>query len=218
MRSLTLQIALVFMIFTKLHAYADPIQSTKPPETEDSAADIWSYSATSYIYMVPDDENYVSLIFTANQEWLHLEGRYNYEDLRTGSAWIGYNFSFGNKLVFEATPMFGGVFGDLNGVAPGAEITLSYSKLEFYTENEYIFDLEDSSGNFFYTWSELTYSPMDWFQFGIVVQRTKAYQTELDIQRGVLVGFSHKMLNVTAYVFNPGWDKPTFSIAAGLNF
>lgn len=125
-----------------------------------------------YIYMVPDDENYFSLIFTANKNWLHLEGRCNYEDLRTVSAWIGYNFSFGNKPLLEATHVRRSL-GDLNGVAPGAEITLSFSKLEFYTENEYVFDLEDSSENFYYTWSELTYSPMDWFQFGIVVQAQK---------------------------------------------
>jgi len=25
--------------------------------------------------------------------WLHLEARYNDEDLRTGSLWVGYNFA-----------------------------------------------------------------------------------------------------------------------------
>lgn len=211
----------VLMCLAKMQAIAETPQvssaEASEPE-EEAAADEWSYSAFTYLYLVPDDQNYASAIFTANKDWLHIEGRYNYEDLRTGSAWIGYNFSFGNKLVLDATPMFGGVFGNLNGIAPGWEITLSYGKLEFYSENEYVFDLEDSSGNFYYNWSELTYSPIDWLQLGLVVQRTKAYQTELDVQRGFLAGFSYKMLDVTAYVFNPGWDEPTFSISAGLNF
>lgn len=213
---------MIFMIFTKLPASAETnlnqIQSTATEVTEEETTGIWSYSASTYIYVVPDDQNYASAIFTANKDWLHLEARYNYEDLSTASAWIGYNLSFGDKLVLDATPMFGGVFGDLNGVAPGLEVTLSYAKVELYSESEYVFDLEDSSGNFYYNWSELTYSPTDWVQFGLVFQRTKAYQTDLDIQRGFLVGFSHKMLDVTAYVFNLGWEKPTYSISAGLNF
>lgn len=213
---------MICMLFTTLKAtaetYSDPIQSITTIETEEAATDLWSYSASSYIYVVPDDQNYASAIFTADKDWLHLEGRYNYEDLRTGSTWIGYNFSFGNKLVLDATPMFGAVFGDLKGVAPGWEISLSYSKVELYSENEYIFDLEDSSEDFYYNWTELTYSPTDSLRFGVIVQRTQAYQTDLDIQRGMLVGFSYKMLDVNAYIFNLGWDKPTFSISAGLSF
>ncbi len=212
----------IMMCLTEMQATADtnPVQtpSTETTETEEAAADVWSYSASSYIYIVPDDQNYASAIFTADKDWLHIEARYNYEDLRTGSAWVGYNLSFGEKLVFDATPMFGGVFGNLNGVAPGWEISLSYAKVEFYSESEYVFDLEDSSGNFYYNWSELTYSPADWLQLGLVFQRTKAYQTDLDVQRGFLAGFSYKMVNVSTYVFNLGWEKPTFSVSAGLNF
>jgi hypothetical protein len=211
----------LLLTFVSLQTFAgtdsDQIPADDTIETDDPA-NAWYYSASSYIYMVPDDQNYASLIFTADRDWIHIEARYNYEDLDTGSAWIGYNFSFGKKLVLDATPMFGGVFGNLNGVAPGWEVSLSFEKLELYTENEYVFDLEDRFENFFYNWSQLTYSPFEWFQFGVVFQRTKVYQTELDIQRGLLVGFSYKMLDVTAYVFNLGWDKPTVSISAGLNF
>ena len=61
-----------------------------PPEADDKA---WSFSASAYTYVVPDDSNYVQPTFTADRGWLHLEARYNYEALDTGSAWIGYNFS-----------------------------------------------------------------------------------------------------------------------------
>jgi hypothetical protein len=194
------------------------VASTETSETEESGDDSWAYAGSTYAYFVPDDQNYVSAIFTADGNWLHLEGRYNYENIDAGSAWIGYNFSFGKKLTLDATPMFGGVFGSLNGVAPGWEVTISYSKLEFYTENEYVFDLEDRSGNFYYNWTELTYSPIDWLQVGLIVQRTKAYQTDLDIQRGFLVSFSYKSVQITTYVFDLGWEKPTVAVAAGLNF
>ncbi len=52
-------------------------------------------------------------------------------------------------------------------------------------------------GSFFYSWSELSVSPVDWFRFGLVGQRTRAYQTDVDIQRGLLVGFSYKKMDFT---------------------
>jgi hypothetical protein len=81
-----------------------------------------------------------------------------------------------------------------------------------------VFDLQDRSGNFLYMWSELTYSPIDWFRTGLVIQRTKAYQTELDTQRGLLAGFSYKKVDFTAHVFNVGWSEPTVVLAFAVNF
>ena len=59
---------------------------------------------------------------------------------------------------------------------------------------------------------------MDWFRFGIVTQRTRAYETDREIQRGVLAGFSFKQVSLTGYVFNPDDDKPTVVFAVGLTF
>lgn len=112
--------------------------------------------------------------------------------------------------------MVGAVFGDTNGVAPGYKSTLSWWKLELYSEGEYVIDTGDSSDSFFYTWSELTLSPADWFRFGLVVQRTKLYETEFDIQRGFLGGLSYKRMDITAYVFNPDESKPTVVLGVGL--
>ena len=125
-------------------------------------------------------------MLTADHDTLHLEARYNYEGQRTGSLWLGHNFSVGKKVTLDATPMMGGVFGNLNGIAPGLEVTVSYKKLEFYSANEYIFDTDTKDGNFFYTWTQLTYTPVKWFTVGYVVQRTRAYTTPLEVQRGPL--------------------------------
>ena len=67
-----------------------------PPSTE-SGREAWSFSASAYTYIVPDCREYVQPTFTADRGWLHLEARYNYESLETGSAWIGYNFSVRRK-------------------------------------------------------------------------------------------------------------------------
>ena len=114
--------------------------------------------------------------------------------------------------------MFGVVFGAVTGIAPGYRLSLNYWKLELYSEGEYVIDLHSSSSNFLYNWSELAYAPKDWFRAGLVTQRTRAYQTKLDIQRGMLVGVSRKKVDLTAYVFNLGWDRPTVVFSVGVSF
>ena len=96
-----------------------------PALTNAAAEKTWSFSASAYTYIVPDSREYVQPTFTADRGWLHLEARYNYEGLDSGSAWIGYNFSVGEKLSLAFTPMLGGVFGDTTGVAPGYKYTLN---------------------------------------------------------------------------------------------
>jgi hypothetical protein len=183
----------------------------------DLAPGEWSFSAAAYVYVVPGDRDYVQPTFTADRKWLHLEARYNYEDLDTGSAWVGYNFSLGEKLAFQGTLMLGGVFGNTTGIAPGYKASLGYRRFALYSEGEYVFDTGDSSGSFFYSWTELTYSPVDWFRVGLVAQRTQAYKTAVDIQSGLLLGFTYKRVDLAAYVFNLGRDDPAlvFSIAVG---
>jgi hypothetical protein len=192
--------------------------ANSPSIVEKNAEKAWAFSASVSGYLVPEDRDYVQPTFTADHDWLHLEARYNYEALDTGSVWIGYNFSVGDKLSLDFTPMLGGVFGDVTGIAPGYEYTLSFWKLELYSEGEYVFDARDSSGNFFYTWSELSLAPVDWFRFGLVAQRTKAYQTDLDIQRGFLAGFTYKQVDFTTYLFNPDQHKPTVVLTLAFNF
>ena len=213
------------VVLASTSALAQTITNPTPTATntaqapvEESDENAWSFSAAAYTYIVPDSDNYVQPTVTADRGWLHLEARYNYEALDTGSAWIGYNVSGGETLAWEFTPMLGGVFGDLTGVAPGYKGSLSWWKLELYSEGELVFDTGDTSDSFVYNWSELTLAPVDSFRFGLVTQRTRAYESDRDIQRGVLVGFTYKAVDVSAYGFNPDDDKPTFVIAVGLNF
>lgn len=195
-------------------------KATSKPAALSEAGDekAWSFAASATTYVLPDDREYVQPTFSADHGGLHLEARYNYENLKTGSAWIGYNFSGGKKLEWELTPMLGGVFGNTTGIAPGYKLSLTYWKFELSSEGEWVFDTGNSEGNFFYNWSELSVSPVDWFRFGLVGQRTRAYQTDVDIQRGLLVGFSCKKMDFTTYVFNLDQGKPTWVFAVGMSF
>ena len=64
----------------------------------------------------------------------------------------------------------------------------------------------------------MTYSPLDRFHVGLVAQRTKAYRTTLDTQRGFLLGISHKRIEFTTYIFNAGWTDPTAVLEVGFSF
>ena len=186
-------------------------------QPEQAAAD-WYFSASAYTYIVPDSGNYVQPTVTVDRRWLHLEARYNYEDRETASVWVGYNFRVGEKLSLDITPMMGGVFGNTAGIAPGLRGSLKWWRLELYGEAEYLFNTRERADSFFYLWSELTVSPVNWLRAGLVAQRTRAYESELDIQRGFLAGLSYKQVEVAGHVFNPDKSKPTYVISIRVEF
>ena len=191
-------------------------KADSPPGGEEKPA--WEFNGSVYGYFPPDDRHYAQPTVIADHGAFHLEGRYNYEAFKTGSAWVGWNFGFGKKLRVDATLMAGGVFGDTRGVAPGLELTVSFGSFELYSESEYVVDVEDSANNFFYNWAQLGYSPLDWLTVGLASQRTRAYHTGLDVQRGFFIGFSYKSLTLSVYVFNPGWETPTVVSSLAVSF
>jgi hypothetical protein len=188
------------------------------PSTDTAEADAeWAFSASAYMYFVPGDRSYAQPSFTADRSALHLEARYNYEDMRTASLWVGYNLAGGDELGWTLTPMFASVFGRSNGVAPGCRGSLSYWKLELYSEGEYLFDFGDAAASFFFNWSELTIAPLTWLRAGLVTQRTRAYATTRELQRGVLAGVSFGIASLTGYVLNPDDNRPIVIVAMSLS-
>jgi len=178
---------------------------------------VWNLSASFYGYFIPDDRDYLQPTFTADRAALHLEARANYEGRGVGSAWIGWNLSAGTHVVLDVTPMVGGVFGDTSGVAAGGRSALSWRALELSSESEYVFDASGRDHWFFYNWSELSVSPVDWFRVGLAGQRTRAYQSDRDVQRGVVVGFSLPHVDIAGYAFNPDDARPTYVLNATIN-
>lgn len=193
-------------------AFAEPATA----DTAETDAEL-AFSASAYVYFVPNDRSYVQPSFTIDRSALHLEARYNYEDMRTASLWAGYNLAGGDELGWSLTPMFATVFGRSNGVAPGCRGSLSYGILELYSEGEYLFDFGDAAASFFFNWSELTVAPLTWLHLGLVTQRTRAYASTRALERGVLAGVSFGMASVTAYVLNPDDSRPIVIVAMNLS-
>lgn len=203
-------------------AQATPGSASIKPEA--AALQRWEYTFTIDSYTGPQRALLVNPVLTADHKWLHLEARYNDENQRTASLWVGYNFSRGDVSAdgnweFDITPMLGGVFGRTNGIAPGYEVSLRYrKKVEASINNEYVFDMTGKSGNFYYSWPQVTYSPLDWLHVGAVAQHTAAYHTAISVQRGFLVGFSHRKWELSTYVFDPGTTATIVVLELGLSF
>jgi len=190
---------------------------SRAQDTTDSDEKKWNFTADMNMYFFPGE--FIGLpVFLADKNKLHLEARYNYEDLETFSGWIGYNISGGKKIEYTITPMIGGVVGRSNGIAPGLEFTFTLNKFELYNESEYFLDVDTNENNFFYSWIDFTYALKNWMWVGLSGQRTRLYQTDLDIQRGLLIGGSYKSLELTGYLYNPGFDDPFVLITLSASF
>ena len=185
----------------------------------DSATSLFSASATGYYYLFHGSEkNSATLIGYMDFKSIHIEPRYNYEGQNTGSVFAGYKFEFEGKVSLAVTPMIGIVFGSLQGFAPGLELEISYGKFDFYSENEFVIDQADSRNNFFYTWTELGYSPVEKFRAGISAQRTRLYETGLDFQRGIFAEYSFWKLTAGLHYFNPFSTEYFFITSLNFDF
>lgn len=183
----------------------------------DSSASPFTASATGYYYFFQAaEENTLTLIGYLDYHQLHVEPRYNYEALHSGSVFAGWRFETGNKLKLAATPMMGVIFGSLQGFAPALELELSYKSFDFYSESEWVIDRAGGQYNYLYTWSELGYSPFESFRAGISAQRTRLYETGLDLQKGFFAEYSFWKLTVGMHYYNP-FSADYFFIAS-LNF
>jgi hypothetical protein len=183
---------------------------TAPSSTTDVAG--WTYSATGMYYSFRGQDDFLAAVATAEKGPLHLEARYNYEAIDSGSLFVGWKFSGGQKITWELTPILGAVFGQKEGIAPGFEASIGYGIVDFYTETEYMRDTEIKEDSFTYSWNELGLTPVEWLRFGIVTQRTMIYKSERDIQRGFFAQVMYHKATLGAYIFNPDDSDNRFTV------
>lgn len=170
------------------------------------APSVWEISGNAYYSQPPGSDGRVTAIVYGDRGPLHLEGRYGYEDAETAALFVGWNYSLGEEVSAEITPMLGAVVGQTDGVAPGLEVDLGWKRLSWYTEAEYLFDLEDSDDDYLYTWSTLTCALGDSWSAGVVTERTKQVDTDYDMQRGLVLEFRSKKVGVSVYAYNIASD------------
>jgi len=189
--------------------------STSAQEIDTLQKSSWRHNLGAWFYIWKDDFLF-SPTYTVDKNWLHLEARYNYEDRNTFSGWFGYNFSGGKKFQYTITPMLGGIVGHVYGMAPGLELDFQFYGFEFSSQSEYVLDFNDKANYYFYNWTDFTYSPLDWLWFGLSIQRTRLYQTNLELQPGILVGGGYRWFGLTGYLFNLGFDDPYLALSLSI--
>ena len=83
---------------------------------------------------------------------------------------------------------------------------------------EHFLDAENDFDSFFYTWSELTLSFDGRITTGFALQRTHAYESERELQRGLLLGVGGDGWGTVIYVFDPDTTDPTCVMSAYAEF
>jgi hypothetical protein len=149
--------------------------------------------------------------YQTSKKW-YAEARYNYEDFQTFSLYAGKTFSAENDVSYSLTPMIGGMLGRLNGGSLGLNTELSFRKFSFSSQSQYSLSTDNQRSNFFYSWSELSYQPLNWVYTGVAIQHTRFYQANTLMEPGVLLGFSFQHWLFPLYTFNPFSNSPYFVV------
>jgi hypothetical protein len=158
---------------------------------------------------------WVPIIHRVGKKGLYTEFRYNYEERKTASVYIGKNFSRDSTLSYSISPMLGWVFGKFNGGSVALNADADYKKFFVSVQTQYTVSKDGAADNFFYTWAEAGYQPVKWFFAGVSTQLTKVYKQKPEPEYGILVGFNLKKISIPVYVFNPLGQNRNFII--GIN-
>jgi hypothetical protein len=209
---------LFISIWFPLRTLAQAVNPGSPNPSKADTASKWTFYAEADYYIFPKDQDILMFIGKADHDWLHLQVRYNYEDLHTGSVFGGLNFAFGNQLEFLLKPMAGLVFGRTNGVAPGLEADLRYKIFYFSSQSEYLFDFSGQQNDFAYTYLQLGASLLKHFELGMAAQRTRVFQNSLDLQRGAFIGYGWHGLKANFTWFNPFSESYFFICTLSVDF
>jgi len=161
---------------------------------------------------------WMPIVHRTGKKGLHTEFRYNYEERKTASVYIGKNFSRDSTLSYSVTPMLGWVFGEFNGGSVALNADAEYKKYFVSVQTQYTASKNGATGNFFYTWAETGYQPVDWFYAGVSTQLTKVYEEKTVLEYGLLVGFNIKKITVPAYVFSPFGKDRNFIVGINIEW
>ncbi len=153
--------------------------------------------------------------FTTSDNW-YGEARYNFDELNTLSLYAGRKFSGTGNFSWQATPLIGGLIGQMNGGSVGVNFGLDHRKLFFTSLSQYSFSIENNTDKYFYNWSDLGYNATSWLYAGLAMQQTNIYRTVGRLEPGCMIGFSIRNWTIPLYAFNGGGQERYFVL--GLNW
>ncbi|WP_157069906.1 hypothetical protein [Sandaracinus amylolyticus] len=149
---------------------------------------------------------------------LHVEARYGYEGDDIATALGGLHFAGGSTLTYDVHLALGLSAGATSGgvVAYRAELVLG--TLDLSSEGELFVEWSQRAEAFFFTWTELGWSPIEWLRVGGAMQRTRFYQSARDVDAGPFAGVSSESIDVALYLFGLGTDETNGLVSIGVTF
>jgi hypothetical protein len=140
--------------------------------------------------------------FQTSRNW-YAEARYNYEDIETFSLYFGKSFSGEKSLGYSLTPIAGASIGRFRAISTGLNVDLEYGKFFFSAQSQYSVATDKGKGSddFFYSWSEAGFQPVEWFFAGASFQQTYMANEKL-MEPGALIGFSFGRFTIPVYGFD----------------
>lgn len=164
-----------------------------------------------YMYMGEGQPfSLVSVVYCQTRKNWYLEGRYNYEALKTISLYAGRTFEKKSKLSYSLSPVIGAVIGRFNGGSVGANSECDYKKFFFSSQFQYTFSVHNRNDNFFYSWSDLSCLMANNIYAGISVQQTNLYKVKYKLEKGFFLKTIINRWTFPLYVFNPALKERYF--------
>jgi hypothetical protein len=199
---------------TAAHAGED---ATVQAPADAAPARTWTFALTAYPTDVRGGKNYTSAVAAADHGPLHLEARYNYESIGARSAYVGWAFSGGDTVTWQATPIVGGAWGTTKSFVAGVEASAAWRAVDLYVEAEYV-PTSSRDDAYTYAWSELGVRAAPWLRLGLAGQRTRTYGGDREFQRGPFAQITWRAVTLGGYWFNPGGDDQVLVASLGVKF
>jgi len=163
----------------------------------------------------------VLIAHVQNEKW-YGEVRYNYEEIKTFSAYAGKIFSDEQKThSYSIIPIIGIVTGKFKGYSLGLDVTFTENNFFFCSQSQYTFSSNDHYENFMYSWSELGYEASQWIYAGLALQHLQLFQKEgepMSYDFGAMIGFKLGKWTIPIYSFSPINNNRYFILGLNLEF
>lgn len=163
----------------------------------------------------PGEAVFVPMFHLATKNNWYTELRYNYEDAQTISLFVGKILEGGDEIEYMLTPMAGYSAGRFTGLSLGMNTDAEWKDFTFSAQSQYSIAMKNNTNDFFFNWSELTYSINDRLFTGLAMQYTMQEKQE-SFEPGIVAGLSFNSISFPIYAFNPFRSNNYFVV--GLNY
>ncbi|UJR86156.1 hypothetical protein [Sandaracinus amylolyticus] len=179
-----------------------------------------SFRHESYVSVAPsaDDDVTWTRVLWVDRDLLHVEARYGYEGEDIATVLGGLHFAGGSTLTYDVHLALGLSAGATSGGVVAYRAELVMGVLDVSSEGELFVDWSQRGEAFFFTWTELGWSPLEWLRVGGTIQRTRFHQSPRDVDAGPFAGLSSESIDVALYLFGLGTDEPDGTVLIGVSF